>query len=366
MLLCKIKDFSKKHEHPDVRSLTGLSVELTRRCNFKCPHCFLANPIQPLPPDSEWTSEEWVTLFDQYVDEGGLFLTVTGGEPLLRNDFQQLWVSMKKRGFLISLFTNGSLVDDDIVSFLSQWTPLEVSITLYGASEETYRKVTGRTGMFERVMHALEMVSKAGIPLEVKGVFSRLNIGEYSRIKMIAETYCDLFRWDVDLVGSFSSSSNTPQDIRLSPEECAELEAAEPIRNQELKNRFDIWNPPEADHASARVFHCGIGFNSAYIDSGGGLRPCLPLESVSYDLKSGTLKDGWHRAIPEMLRDFSHQPGPCQSCDGVELCGQCVAFAMLENCSATGPVPFKCRLAKERARKYGMTEKVSKIPDLQE
>ena len=366
MLLCKIQDFSKKHEQPGVRSLTGLSVELTRRCNLKCPHCFLANPIQPFTPDKELTYDEWITLFDQYVAEEGLFLTVTGGEPLLRNDFKKLWVSMKKRGFLVSLFTNGSLVDDEIVSFLSQWTPLEVSITLYGASEETYRKVTGRTGMFERVMQTLEMLSKAGIPLEIKGVFSRLNISDYFQIKAIGETYCDIFRWDVDLVGSFSSSSNSPQDIRLSPEECAELEAAEPIRNQELKNRFDNWNPPEADHVSARVFHCGIGFNSAYIDSRGGLRPCLPLENVSYDLKRGTLRDGWHRAIPEMLRTFSHQPGPCQSCDGAELCGQCVAFALLEDCSATGPVPFKCALANERAKRYGIKEKVSKIPGIQE
>ena len=341
-------------------------MELTQRCNFACAHCFLANPIQRLPADNELTYDEWLSLFDQYVDEEGLFLTVTGGEPLLRHDFKKLWVAMKKRGFLVSLFTNGSLVDEEIVAFLSQWTPLEVSITLYGASEETYRKVTGRTGMFERVMSALEMLSRAGIPLEVKGVFSRLNIGDYSQIKTIGELYCDLFRWDVDLVGSFSFSGNTPQDIRLSPEECAELEASEPIRNQELKNRFDNWNPPEENYANTGVFHCGIGFNSAYIDSGGGLRPCLPLEKVSYDLKSGTLRDGWYRAIPEMLRNFPHQPGPCQSCDGAELCGQCVAFALLENCSATGPVPFKCLLAKERAKRYGMIERVSKVPGLHE
>ena len=263
---------------------------------------------------------------------------------------------------MISLFTNGSLVDEEMVAFLTQWTPYEVSISLYGASEETYQKVTGSKKMFERVIQSLDMFKRAGIPLEVKGVFSRLNINDFYKVKEIGKDYCDLFRWDVDLIGSFSYSANKPQDIRLSPSECADIEAAERIRNEELKTAFTKWIPPDESYPRSGAFTCGVGFHTAYIDSEGGMRPCLPLESVSYDLRNGTIKEGWHRAIPDMLMNFPHQSGPCQSCDAIEICGQCAAFALLEGCSATGIVPFKCELARERIIKYDLVNRVKHSP----
>jgi radical SAM protein with 4Fe4S-binding SPASM domain len=362
LLVCKIKQFNNKIEQGKSRPLSGLSVEFTRRCNFRCEHCFLANPLEDAPEENPLSYEEWLRIFDQYVDEDGLFITVTGGEPLLRPDFKELWIAMKKRGFIISLFTNGSLIDEEMVKFLSQWTPHEVSISLYGASNSTYQAVTGREKMYDQVIHALDMLKDAGIPLEVKGVFSKINIDDFHTIKKIGETYCELFRWDVDLMGAFSYSGNTPQDIRLSPAECAEIEANEPIRNQELKNSFENWSPPDHNTQKSSPFTCGIGFFTAYIDSKGGMRPCLPLESMSYDLRSGTIKDGWYRAIPQMLMDFPHEPGPCQSCDAIALCGQCTAFALLDGCSATGMIPFKCELAFERAKKYGLLDKIKNFP----
>ncbi len=224
--------------------------------------------------------------------------------------------------------------------------------------------VTGHEKMFDRVIHTLDMLKDAGIPIEVKGVFSRLNIDEFHSIKSIGETYCELFRWDIDLIGSFSYSGNTPQKIRLSPQECVEIEASEPIRNQELKNSFENWTPPDNENQKSGPFTCGVGYYTAYIDSSGGMRPCLPLEDVSYDLRNGTIKDGWHRAIPQMLRDFPHEPGPCQSCDAIALCGQCAGFALLDGCSATGVVPFKCELAFERAKKYGLIDRIKNFPDI--
>ena len=237
-----------------------MSVEFTRRCNFRCEHCFLANPLEDAPGEKPLSYDQWLTIFDQYVEEGGLFITVTGGEPLLRPDFKKLWIAMKKRGLVISLFTNGSLVDKNLVEFFKQWTPYEVSISLYGASESTYYRVTGRKEMFKRVMHSLDMFQNAGIPLEVKGVFSRVNIDDFYQVKAIGEKYCDLFRWDVDLIGSFSYSGNNPQSIRLSSKECADFEAAEPIRNSEIKNTLDKWIPPDESYPRTGAFTCGVGF----------------------------------------------------------------------------------------------------------
>ncbi len=364
MLVCTIQEYMRTVKSDKKRPLSGLSAELTRRCNFKCGQCYCANPIKPYNPEEELRTDEWIRIFEQYADEQGLFLTLTGGEPLLRKDFKTLWRFLKQKGFLISLFTNGSLIDEKMVDFLAEWTPYELSITLYGASDETYERVTGHKNMFTRIMSTLEILSETGIPLEVKGVFTRLNIDDFDQVKSIGEQYCDLFRWDVDLIGAFPCSSNKVQDIRLSPEECVELEARVRIRNQELLNRIKNWQPAAPPNGKRSAFTCNIGKSSAYIDCYGGMHPCLPLESVSYDLRQGSLEEGWHEAIPKMIRDFPLAPGPCQTCDAFELCGQCVAFALLEGCSPTGPVPFRCRLAKARAKQYGLSHRIKSLADV--
>lgn len=357
MIDCNIDDFRKKFQEKTGSVLKSLSVEITRDCNFRCRHCFCTN--LNIHPD-ELSFDEWVRIFEEYAEEDGLFLTITGGEPLLRKDFKKIWEYLKKRGFVITLFTNASLIDEEFADYFSRWSPREISVTLYGASDQTYERVTGCRNMYSRVMEALEMLRKGGIPLEVKGVFSRLNVDDFQQVRKIALEYCDLFRWDVGLMGAFSTSGNKPMDIRLSPEEYAELEVEEPVRFSQMIEIFQQWNPPEQAPKRIGAFSCNVrSGGSMHIDSGGKMYPCIPFEYAGYDLTKGTFREGWNEAIPKFIATYPCNPGPCQTCAVVELCGPCAAFALLEGCSSTGPVPYKCDLVTARARKCN-AEKVIK------
>lgn len=358
MQLCSIDDFSKRLKKNDKRPLRTISIELTRRCNFGCVHCFCAKPNLIENSTNELGYDDWNSIFEQCSAEGGLFLTVTGGEPLLHKDFKRIWRNLKQKGFLITLFTNGSLLNEDIADFLAQWTPAEVSVTLYGASEETYQNVTGCKNQFKRVIDSLDILSEKKIKLEVKGVFSHLNKHDFKAVKEISRRYCDLFRWDVELVGGFPGCKRNPQDIRLSPKEIVEMESQEPVRNKTMQNLIDEWVPSSVSINNNNVFRCNVGNGGVHIDAYGGMHPCLLMESLKYDLTSGSVKEGWKKAIPEMLKTLPFQPGPCQDCEAVEICGQCVAFALLEGCPAAGPVPFRCGLVKARAEKYGIGNKI--------
>ena len=350
MIDCKINDFSRKLQGKTGSLLKTLSVELTRKCNFRCMHCFCANQSFS---SEELSFDEWVVVLEQYAKDDGLFLTITGGECLLRKDFVRLWEYLKKRGFILTLFSNASLIDAELADFFLQWTPLQISVTLYGASDETYEKVTGCRNMFSRVMEALELLRKRGIALEVKGVFSRLNSDDFEEVRKIALEYCDLFRWDMALMGAFATSENQPKAIRLSPKEYVEIEATEPIRFFHMKKLFQQWNPPDFARKREGAFTCNVRSGiSMHIDPTGKMHPCAPFEYEGYDLKKGTLREGWHEAIPKFIDTYPCQPGACQSCDLVDLCGPCAAFALLEGCSVTGPVPYKCELVKARAEKY--------------
>lgn len=349
MIDCNIDGFRRKFEEKTGSLFKSLSVELTRDCNFQCRHCFCTN-LQVHA--RELSFDDWVRIFEQYAEENGLFLAITGGEPLLRKDFVEIWEYLKKRGFVITLFSNASLIDEKFADFFHRWSPREISVTLYGASEQTYEKVTGCRNMFNRVMNALELLRKRGVPLEVKGVFSRLNIDDFQEVRRIALEYCDLFRWDVGLLGAYSASGNLPREIRLSPEEYAEIEAGEPVRFSQTKKSFQQWIPPEQAPKRKGAFSCNVrSGRSIHIDSGGKMHPCVPFEHAGYDLTRGTLREGWNMAIPGFIESYPCKPGPCQTCAVAELCGPCAAFALLEGCSLTGPVRYKCDLVIARARK---------------
>ena len=350
MIDCKINDFSRKFKGNTGLPLKSLSVEFTRKCNFSCRHCYCTNQ-HSIP--QELSFSEWVDIFEQYAKEDGLFITITGGEPLLYKDFARLWQYLKKRGFILTLFSNASLIDKDFVDFFCRWTPLQVSVTLYGASNETYERATGCPNMFSRVMESLESLRKKGIPLEVKGVFSKFNADDFEDVRKIALEYCDLFRWDMALMGAFATSENDPKAIRLSPAEYVEMEAKEPVRFLHMKKVFQQWVPPGLTPNRKGAFACNVrAGGSFYIDSSGKMHPCIPFECYGYDLMKGTLREGWHEEMPKFIETFPCHPGACQSCALVELCGPCAAFALLEGCSVSGPVPYKCELVKARAEKY--------------
>jgi MoaA/NifB/PqqE/SkfB family radical SAM enzyme len=91
--------------------LSGM-FELTERCNLNCVHCYVNQPASSrVARARELTTDQVKRILDQAADAGCLFLTLTGGEPLLRPDFIEIYLHARKRGILASIFTNGTHVD---------------------------------------------------------------------------------------------------------------------------------------------------------------------------------------------------------------------------------------------------------------
>lgn len=360
MQLCPANRMTQRIWPTGGRPLCAVSIELTRRCSLQCRHCFCVLPHSHQYRKKELALADWDRILGECADEGALFLTITGGEPLLHPEFKEIWKIAKKRGFLVTLFSNGTLIDAGMADFLAEWTPYEVSISLYGASEETYQRVTGTEGMFQRVVDAFDRLAARGVKLEVKGVFSRINKADFESVRAIALRYCDRFRWDGALMGAFAGCVNTPQEIRLSAEELIELEKDDAELFQELKCGVQDWMPSVGFKDSA--FRCGVGRGSAHIDAYGGMHPCLPLERLQYDLTTGSVADGWCNGIPALLENMPWKPGPCQTCDAASLCYSCTAFALLEGCSPTGPVPFRCALGSGRAKEFNLLDSIKNRP----
>ena len=123
------------------------SVELTFRCNLRCVHCYVTGAAQDCPAQNELTVTELDNLFAQMAEEGCFWLLLTGGEPLLRQDFSEIYISAKRKGMLINLFTNGTLITR---TWRISWrigSPSLIEITIYGRTQATYERITGVPGL---------------------------------------------------------------------------------------------------------------------------------------------------------------------------------------------------------------------------
>ena len=137
------------------------SFDLTRRCNLKCIHCYLGDHQQSSLAKEIETSQI-LDIIDQITDAGCLNLLITGGEPLLRVDFPEIYSHAKKSGLIITVFTNGTLITDKILSLFKELPPHKVEISLYGATAQTYEKITRRRGSYDKCIAGVyELLKKS-------------------------------------------------------------------------------------------------------------------------------------------------------------------------------------------------------------
>ena len=137
-----------------LRNPIDATFELTVRCNLKCKMCMFRHCTSENPEliSRELTAEEWIKLAEDAAKMGTGSLLITGGEPMLRQDFPEIYKGIYKQGFIISLYTNATLVDDKIMELLRECPPHKIGISIYGASGETYRKVCGNGDFFEKAV----------------------------------------------------------------------------------------------------------------------------------------------------------------------------------------------------------------------
>jgi len=164
------------------------SFELTARCNFHCGMCYVCrypNDLEALR--KELSAEQWIRSGEEARDEGLYFLTLTGGEIFLREDFRQIYEAFSNMGFRSVLYTNGSMITEETAKWLAKIPPRLVSVTVYGASAETYEAVTGHRDGFERTMRGIRALLDNGINTEIKTTVVKANQNELEALIRIAD-----------------------------------------------------------------------------------------------------------------------------------------------------------------------------------
>ena len=169
--------------------LTHLDLELTERCNNDCIHCNISRPERDGEAhERELKSGEWRGILEEAAELGVLSVQLTGGEPLLREDFEELYLLARRLGLRVQLFTNGRLITPRLADLLARIPPLEaIEITVYGMGPKSYEAVSRRPGSFDEFRRGLGLLLERKIPLILKWVLLPPNRSELDEFEAWAK-----------------------------------------------------------------------------------------------------------------------------------------------------------------------------------
>jgi radical SAM protein with 4Fe4S-binding SPASM domain len=345
------------------QALTSFELEVTARCNFACRHCYINLPAgDALAQKRELSLQEIKEIVDEAVSLGALWCLITGGEPLLRADFFDIYLYLRQKGLLTSVFTNASLVTADHVKLFKNYPPRDVEVTVYGATRETYDKVTRKPGSFSAFRGGLNLLLENDVPVQLKSMALRSNLHEQEEIgRFCRERTRDYFRFDPFLHLRYDGNPERNREIkseRLSPAEIVALERGDPERRQAIEsNCAKLRSQKPYSSVYERLFTCGAGKESCSISYDGFFRLCSSLwhPDCIYDLKNGTLFHAWRDFVPQTRAMCSNRTEfleKCHICPIRDLCMWCPAHAYLETGELDRPVVYFCELAHARAAEF--------------
>lgn len=335
------------------RPLT-VNFELLPICNLDCKMCYVrASAAQVERMGGLKSAEEWLALARQLRDAGTLFLLLTGGEVFLYPGFKELYIKLYEMGFMITINTNATMIDEETVEWLRQYPPKCVSISLYGANEETYERLCGAKGMFERVKHAIELLMQHRIRYEIKTMFTPLNIGDMRHCCAIGR---NLGVFHETGFYSFPPARKVDREnqVRFSPEEVVEytFERNRLLSSEEGFKRNIIEHLKKYEASKDRPggdlygFTCGACNTSCWITWQGKMTPCALLpEPYVLPFETG-FKQAWEDL--KGITDRILMSPKCSHCDKREVCLVCPASNYGETGSFDQASPFHCRMTEKQ------------------
>lgn len=342
------------------RRLVSFDLEITARCNNNCRHCYINLPADDAEAKSkELTFAQIKDIVDQAVSLGALWCLITGGEPFLRKDFFDIYLYIKKKGLLVSVFTNAALITDEHIRFFRKYPPRDIEVTVYGATKKTYERVTRKDGSFDAFTRGLKLLLEGGIKVRFKAMALRSNVDELPEIAGFCRARTkDYFRFDPFLHLRFDGDAARNREIqleRLSPKEIVAIEKSDPERSAALeKNCSKLINPNFSHINCDHLFHCGTGNGSFTVSYDGFFRLCSSLchPDCVFDLKKESVKDAFENftlKVRDMRSNRKEFLAKCRKCPIINLCMWCPAHSHLETGRLDTPIEYFCEVAKARA-----------------
>ncbi len=288
--------------------------ELTSGCNLACAMCF----VRHISKNKDLTTKEWIEIFNEAVEEGLLFATLTGGEIFTRPDFQELYEHLHDQGVRITLFTNATLITEDVIQTLKKRPPEYVAVTLYGASRKTYGLITKDEKAFDKAKAGIHALKEAGLNVVLRTIPLQAIYDELDEMIDLLRSF-ELPVTYFLYVGPKRGETALPEE-RLPPEKLARYE-------RRLREAF-THAEDETYEWSGSASTCAALKSAYFISHKGRMQPCAMAMDPGREITPGKLKETF-LALSEELKAIE-QADICTRCEMKSACITCFARRKLE------------------------------------
>ena len=306
----------------------GVTFELTYGCNLRCVHCY--NPTHRALPH-ELTTSEICSLLNQIAELGVLTITFTGGEPSVRPDIEHILRHARRQGLVIQLLTNATRITPSFVTVLREVGVAQINVSIYGATEAIYERMTGVAGSYRQFRQGLTYLANGQLPVIVRMPVTTINYEEIHACRELIESLRIKFQYCLEIMTTMTGDP-TPLQYRLDPEQKVRID-------QELLS-YRTTDQPEASCSTQQPFiECACGQSRFAITPYGEMNLCTAFPIPRYDLRTGTVKEGW-----EILKQTVDQAHPshrydCPTCEVRPHCRQGRSDAWLETGDMSSCLP---------------------------
>lgn len=340
----------------------GATFEITPFCNLKCKMCYVRlDKHQAGLIGKELTAKQWISIAEETIKLGTLDLLITGGEPLLRKDFPEIYTALCNMGFIVSINTNATLMTEELKDLFCKYPPTSANITLYGASDETYEELCGDASGFERTLRGLDMLSQVPTNLEIRTTFTKNNLHELDDVRAIANRYTNRFAINVQVFKAIRGAVSEADNCRLTPEQALDIERQNLLYYKNLASKQeDKKNGPAITPRPAEfygydippaILSCLAAKSMYWITWDGKMIPCGSFSNpYTLPLEEG-LNAAWDR-LPSLFENLK----PPEMCAGCSIaaesgCPNCPANLQAETGSLDTIAPYLCEYAKARKQR---------------
>jgi radical SAM protein with 4Fe4S-binding SPASM domain len=327
-----------------IKELIPLSAlfELTYKCNFKCKHCY----ITPSKKKRELSTQEIESILTQLAMNGTFSLSLSGGEIFCRDDIWEILKFARKKKFLIKLYTNGSLLDEEAIRRLKELSIYEIHVSLYSLRARVFDQICGVKGAFSKVIQTINLLHQHGLYFKIKIPLMKHTFQEYQKLIQFTEQYQPKSSYNIDLtIVPKNNGSKLPLKFRIDKQDLYYILSDAKVAPSSSP-RSSSEKDPLAD------IPCNAGFNVCSISPYGEVYPCLQLLVPCGNLREKSFSEIWKNS--ETLKNIrkiktSHLK-ECRVCSVKDFCARCPGLAHLENGNLLGASSRACEIAKVRQK----------------
>lgn len=316
--------------------------ELTFGCGLNCKHCYTSCYNKPEYIRKELKFKQVKTILDKLYYAGVIWICFTGGDPLSRKDFLNIYNYAKDKGFIVTIFTNGYSMNKRIAKRLKANPPFVIEITLNTVNKGTYEKISREKGSFIKTMQGINLILSSKIPLKIKTQVTRDNLKDFSKTKEFIKSLGLRFRPSFDLFPRLNGDL-FPCSLRLSPEEIFILRGGKKYIPEE--ECFKASSPTAIKSRPQSLFRCAIGSGDGlHVDPYGNTFPCNLIRLPEFNLLKFGIKEAMNKSLSLVQNRQFKTASKCKGCHFLYYCRLCPGKAYLETRDMESPVGHYCEL----------------------